>query len=44
MGGIGKEEKVNAFFEDYMRKKDRARDVIKMSLENLRIHSRMRHS
>jgi aminopeptidase N len=44
MGGIGKEEKVNAFFEDYMRKKDRARDVIKMSLENLQINSRMRYS
>jgi aminopeptidase N len=44
MGGIGKEAQVNEFFQDYMRKKERARDVIKMSLENLRIHSRMRHS
>jgi aminopeptidase N len=44
MGGIGKEGQVNEFFEDYMGKKDRARDVIKMSLENLRINSRMRYS
>lgn len=42
--GIGKEAQVNAFFEDYMRQKDKAKDVIKMSLERLQINSRMRAS
>jgi hypothetical protein len=44
VGGIGKEEQVKAFFEDYMTRKDKARDVIKMSLEKLEINSRMRVS
>jgi hypothetical protein len=42
--GIGKEEQVQAFFEDYMSQGDKARDVIKMSLEKLEINSRMRVS
>ena len=42
--GIGKGQQVKAFFEDYMRQKDKAKDVIKMSLERLEINSRMRHS
>jgi len=42
--GIGKEEQVKAFFEDYMSQGDKARDVIKMSLEKLEINSRMRVS
>jgi len=44
VSGIGKEEEVKAFFEDYMRKKDKAKDVIKLSLEKLEINSRMRAS
>jgi hypothetical protein len=42
--GIGKEEQVKTFFEDYMRRKDKARDVLKLSLEKLEINSRMRVS
>jgi aminopeptidase N len=41
-GGLGKEDEVRAFFEAYMEKTDRARDAIKLSLEKLEIHSRMR--
>jgi len=42
--GIGKGQQVKVFFEDYMRQKDKAKDVIKMSLESLEINSRMRKS
>jgi len=42
--GIGREQEVRAFFEDYMKQKDKARDVIKLSLEKLEINSRMRVS
>lgn len=41
-GGLGVEEDVKRFFDDYMKKNHRARDVIRMSLERLEIHSRMR--
>ena len=41
-GGLGKEEKVKRFFEDYMGKKKQAKDVIRLSLERLEINSRMR--
>jgi aminopeptidase N len=41
-GGLDKEEEVRSFFGDYMKKHDKARDVIKLSLERLEIHSRMR--
>ncbi len=44
VGGIGREKEVRAFFEDYMAKKDIAKDVIKLSLERLEIYSRMRRS
>ena len=43
-GGLGKEDEVRAFFNDYMKKNNRARDVIRLSLERLEIHSRMRKS
>ncbi len=42
--GIGKEEEVEAFFSDYIRKKRTAEDTIRMALEKLAIHSRMRGS
>ena len=42
VAGIGKEEEVNAFFNDYMAKTEKARDVIKLSLERLAINSKMR--
>ena len=44
IGGIDREDQVQAMFEEYRREKDKARDVIQMSLEKLRINSRMRHS
>jgi tricorn protease interacting factor F2/3 len=44
IGGIEREKQIQAFFEHYMREKDKARDVIKMSLEKLRINSKMRYS
>ncbi len=42
--GLGKEEEIRAFFEDYMKRKTTAKDVIKLSLERLEINSRMRAS
>jgi hypothetical protein len=42
--GIGKEAQVNSFFDEYMRQKDMAKDVIRMSLERLKINSRMRYA
>jgi tricorn protease interacting factor F2/3 len=44
MGGLGREREVKTFFEDYISKKDKARDVIKLSLEKLEANSRMRRS
>jgi len=41
-GGMRKEEQVKAFFADYLERKEKARDVIKLSLERLEINSRMR--
>jgi len=43
-GGLGKEDEVRSFFESYMRKTGKARDAIKLSLEKLEIHSRMRRT
>jgi len=42
--GLGREDEVTAFFKDYMRKKSKARDAIKLSLEKLEINSRMRNA
>jgi hypothetical protein len=44
VGGIGKEEKVRDFFDDYLGKTDKAKDVIKLSLERLAINTGMRSS
>jgi aminopeptidase N len=41
-GGLDQEGEMRAFFDDYMQKSDKAGDVIKLSLERLEIHSRMR--
>jgi tricorn protease interacting factor F2/3 len=43
VSGIGKKEQVRSFFENYMKQKDKAKDVIKLSLERLEINSTMRH-
>jgi tricorn protease interacting factor F2/3 len=42
VSGIGKEAEIKAFFEDYMTKKDKAKDVIKLSLERLEINCRLK--
>ena len=40
--GIERADEVKDFFADYMKKKEKARDVIKLSLEKLEINLRMR--
>jgi tricorn protease interacting factor F2/3 len=40
--GIERRDQVTEFFEHYMKQKDKARDVIRLSLERLAINSRMR--
>jgi tricorn protease interacting factor F2/3 len=42
VAGIQRADEVKAFFNDYMKKKDKAREVIKLSLERLEINIRMR--
>ncbi len=42
LGGLGRETEVEEFFEKYMLETEKARDVIRLSLEWLRIHSAMR--
>jgi aminopeptidase N len=41
--GIRRAEEVNAFFAEYMKKKEKAKDVIRLSLERLAINLRMRN-
>jgi len=41
-GGMDNAHAVRGFFENYMHKTDKARDVIRMSLERLEINLRMR--
>jgi aminopeptidase N len=42
MAGMERPQEVKAFFEDYMKKTDKAADVIRLSLERLEINLRMR--
>jgi aminopeptidase N len=42
--GLGREEEIDSFFQGYMAKKEKAKDVIKLSLERLKINSKMRDS
>jgi len=42
VAGIARADEVNNFFADYMQEKEKARDVIKLSLERLEINLRMR--
>ena len=44
VAGIQRADEVKAYFADYMKKKDKARDVIRLSLERLAINLRMRNS
>jgi len=41
--GLGHEAEIKTFFEDYVAKKGKAKDVIKLSLERLQINSKMRN-
>lgn len=43
-GGIGREEEVRAFFHEHMERTEKARDVIKLSLEIMTINARMKNS
>jgi aminopeptidase N len=43
MAGMDNPQEVLEFFEDYMQKTDKAKDVIKLSLERLEINLRMRN-
>jgi tricorn protease interacting factor F2/3 len=40
--GLGREDEVEAFFSEYMSKKKKARDVIRLSLERLKVNRRIR--
>ncbi|MGD2187118.1 MAG: M1 family metallopeptidase [Desulfobacterales bacterium] len=42
MAGLDREQEVKGFFRDYMQKTDKAKDVIRLSLERLEINLRMR--
>jgi len=44
MSGLGRENEVRTFFENYLSQKSIATDTIKLSLEKLEINSRMRGS
>ena len=44
VAGMDRPDAVKDFFEDYMKKTDRAADVIRLSLERLEINLRMRNS
>ncbi len=44
VGGLGKVEEVRDFFDGYLGKTDKAKDVIKLSLERLAINTGMRSS
>ncbi len=42
--GMDKPKEVKEFFEDYMQKTDKSKDVIKLSLEKLEVNLRMRNA
>jgi len=42
--GLGREEEVRKFFLEYMNNQEKLKSVVKLSLERLEIHSRMRRS
>jgi hypothetical protein len=44
LAGLDREDRVQTFFEEYMSRKETARDVILMALEKLEINRRMRAS
>jgi hypothetical protein len=42
LGGLGRQDEVKMFFQEYMKTKALARETIKLSLERLEINARMR--
>jgi aminopeptidase N len=42
--GLGREEEVRSFFREYVKRQEKMRDVVNLSLERLEIHSRMRRA
>ena len=44
VAGLDRPDEVQAFFDDYLKKTDTAADVVKMSLERLKINLQMRNS
>jgi len=44
ISGLGREEEVGSFFREYLKKQEKMKDVVKLSLERLEIHSRMRRA
>ncbi len=42
--GIKRTDEVRTFFDDYLKKSDKAKDIIKLSLERLEINLRMRNA
>jgi aminopeptidase N len=42
MAGMDRPQEVKAFLNDYLQKTDKAKDIIKLSLERLEINLRMR--
>jgi aminopeptidase N len=44
LSGLGREEEVGRFFQEYLKKQEKMKDVVSLSLEKLEIHSRMRRA
>jgi hypothetical protein len=44
LGGLGREKDVRGFFDEYLKRKDKGKDVIRLALEKLEVNSRMRKS
>jgi len=44
IAGLGREDQIRSFFQEYMKKQEKMKDVVKLSLEKLEIHSRMRRA
>jgi tricorn protease interacting factor F2/3 len=42
--GLGRETEVKSFFREYVKKQEKMKDVVNLSLERLEIHSRMRRA
>lgn len=43
LGGLGKEKEVKAFLLDYVKRNEKLKDVVNLSLERLEVNSRIQH-